>query len=857
MGNGALRNKTSIHILIAEDSPTQAQHLCWILEDEGYVVTIAKDGRAALEALDEQQFDLLISDVVMPGMDGFELCNAIREREELDLPIMLVTSLKSPNDVLKGLQAGADNFLTKPYQDGYLIDQIEYLLSNRRLRGRRKMEVGIEIEFNNERHFITADRQQILDLLISTYHEAIYINNDLAKSTAQLQQKIKLQEQQLALGNQIQKAKSKTDIFSAMCDFLSQVEPCKGAWLTEPIGGQAGQWQLVHSMNLPARWTAEDTVPQCDCLSQLSASVLKARECEAMAEWQSEYRHVCLPIVIDNDIRYVLNLLFDGADDALKELEATLKMMCQQIASTIERLELLRQLEGRVEERTAQFERSQSQLQSIVDSNLFGIILFDGDGNATYANEAVRELLGYAAESEIQRFHFNDLCTADGALPKWQGIDVEGWHKPHAINMKHAEGKSIPTLALLKRLADDQPETVCIFLDRSELKNSEERLARMQRLESIANLSGGIAHDFNNLLSVIMGNCEVLLDKAASPEDAERASRNIEKAAISGTKLTRQLLSFARQQELALEAVDVAEVVWGLSEFIERVIGSHIKVKVHCCDEPWTIYTDYNQLESALLNLAINARDAIDKKGEICIEARNENAVNTLETLSDDVIQGDFLVLRVSDTGCGIPPDILEKVFEPFFTTKGKERGTGLGLAMVHGFVKQCEGFIRVETSDKGTTVELYFPRYSEDSMAKVKGPMREPARGHNEKVLVVEDNPDVSWVVARHVSSLGYQPVVVTSAEEALKVFRGNSDEIQLVCSDFNLHGDLNGLELLQQLHGFKRDFGFILSSGSTLADEVNHYGEHDRVRFLQKPYRRQELAELMHELLASTTKS
>ena len=206
-------NASRADILVVEDSPTQAQKLAWLLEQANYSVRTVSNGREALQRMKVQLPELVITDVVMPEMDGYELSETIRNEFGFDVPVMLVTSLKSASDVLRGLKVGADNFLTKPYQNDYLLDQVDYLLSNRRLRGKRKMELGIEIEFGGERHFITADRQQILDLLISTYHESVYLNQELEHQSMKLKKQLQLQNIQMRLSNDLQACLSIEELF--------------------------------------------------------------------------------------------------------------------------------------------------------------------------------------------------------------------------------------------------------------------------------------------------------------------------------------------------------------------------------------------------------------------------------------------------------------------------------------------------------------------------------------------------------------------------------------------------------------------------------------------------------------------
>lgn len=391
-----------------------------------------------------------------------------------------------------------------------------------------------------------------------------------------------------------------------------------------------------------------------------------------------------------------------------------------------------------------------------------------------------------------------------------------------------------PTEARLKQLA----------------KTLEERLANVQRIESIVSLSAGTAHEFNNLLAVIMGNCDIIVDSGTDERERERAAKNIESAAQEGRKLTRQLLSFTRQEEFHQEPVDVNDVLANLEAFIDRVTGRNVSTQVKFDEELWPILSDRNYLEKALLNLILNARDALSDEGCIRLAACNKRNVNRIETLSGESIEGDFVVLSVADNGEGIPEEVLPRIFEPFFTTKNKERGSGLGLSMVHSFVKQCGAFICVDSTQHGTRFDIYFPRDGVTTQSSENESETNHSLPYQGMVLVVEDNEEVSWVVRRHMASLGFEVVVANSANEAEALFQKHKHDLSFVCCDYNLGEHRTGLDLI---HGFRSQCShvrFILSSGEALEEELTGLADATDIRLLQKPYRRQDLARLLQEM-------
>ncbi|CAO3431890.1 response regulator [Azospirillum endophyticum] len=348
------------------------------------------------------------------------------------------------------------------------------------------------------------------------------------------------------------------------------------------------------------------------------------------------------------------------------------------------------------------------------------------------------------------------------------------------------------------------------ILDVTETRLAQRQLAHAQKMEMVGQLTGGIAHDFNNMLMVVIGSLERLVPGlAGDPKAAKRAEMALQ-AALRCSDMTRRLLTFARRQQLHPEPVDLGALVAGMGELMERTLGGGVAIAIEAqpadAEPLWTASVDRSQAESALLNLVINARDAMPGGGTLRIRTENTRFAQPLTAHGMSVPAGDYILLSVSDSGCGMAPEVLERAFEPFFTTKEAGKGTGLGLAMIHGFVKQSGGAICIDsTPGAGTTFRLYLPRAAMDA---VHGPASdedgadEALAGRGETVLVVDDDPDVRAVAVQAVGALGYRVLEADGAVAALALL--DRQPVDLLFTDIVMPGGLNGRELA--LEGLRR---------------------------------------------------
>ncbi|NPU65639.1 response regulator [Bradyrhizobium sp. 83012] len=376
-------------------------------------------------------------------------------------------------------------------------------------------------------------------------------------------------------------------------------------------------------------------------------------------------------------------------------------------------------------------------------------------------------------------------------------------------------------------------------IEMAERARVEETLRQAQKIEAIGRLTGGVAHDFNNLLMVISGGLD-MLDRQADPERRRRLMDGMIQAAQRGASLTRQLLAFSRRQELTPEPVDIARQIGGMRELLDRSLRGDVHVQFDFPDTLWPVEVDPGELELVVLNLAVNARDAMPSGGTIMVRAEN------LSNWKDDEIAGDYVRLSVIDTGTGMTDEVRLRVFEPFFTTKDVGKGSGLGLAQVYGFVKQSRGTVSIESElGRGTTIALYLPRSAhaasrhQQHLVDLHRPR--PRHGDEGRVLLVEDDEEVATLVSEMLRQLGFEVTRAASAAAALGAL-ADGRAVDLVFSDVMMPGGMNGVELAREIQRRRGDMPILLTSGYSGA--AVHAAREAGVRILPKPYRIDELA-------------
>jgi len=476
-----------------------------------------------------------------------------------------------------------------------------------------------------------------------------------------------------------------------------------------------------------------------------------------------------------------------------------------------------------------------------------------------FVNEAFVRLTGYTREEVIGRSprllqgERTDRAALDrlrSALEHWQPVRCE------LINYAR-DGREVRLDIDIVPIADDAgryTHWVSVERDVTERHEIDERLRQSQRLESIGQLTGGVAHDFNNLLTVILGNAEQLVEELQVTPPRAALAQMIAGAAQRGAELTQRLLAFARKQALDPKIVGINKLITDMDGLLRRTLGEHIEIELVRGGSLWPALVDPGQLESALLNLCINARDAMPRGGRLTIETGNVRLEDEYVARHAELSAGEYVMLAVSDTGIGIPAELVARVFEPFFTTKPMGRGTGLGLAMVYGFAKQSAGHVTLYSeSGEGTTVKLYLPRVPATATATAQTHDRAPVamvEGGGEIILLVEDDELVRRFAGNLLRALGYQVIEAPNGQEALTILRARAD-VDLLFTDVVMPGGLSGRALADQARAIHPGLGVLFTSGYT-ENAIVHHGRLDvGVLLLSKPYRRADLARLVRRAL------
>jgi len=671
-------------ILVVEDSPTQAMELKYLLETTGFEVEIAGDGSSGLERCRQLGVDAVLSDVVMPGMDGYELCKALKSNPDTaQLPVMLLTSLSDPMDIIRGLECGADNFLTKPYDGSYLIGRVRRLLENRALRGDRKVSMGVDVVLMGKQFTINSEKEQVLDLLLSTFEE-----------------------------------------------------------------------------------------------------VLRSRQ---------------------------------------------------------------REFEAKLNEQT--FRESQRFLQSVLDALARQIAIIDNRGNIQVVNASFRQFAlekGWDQGRKLEGSNYFETWLAltfagEHASKVQDGLDAVRSGKQSSFFIEYSTRVESATrfysLSVVRFPERNQYLFAVEHEDITSRKQLERQFHHAQKMDAIGQLAGGVAHDFNNLLTVIRSYGDLLMQEFSPGGQQCEDMEQILKATDSASALTKQLLAFGRQQMVKMEVLDLNVIIDELDKMLRRLIGADIEYATVLEHGVSRVEADAGQIQQILMNLVINARDAMPNGGKLTVETRNVLLDEAYSTSHEGVTPGRYASIEVTDTGLGMSAEVQARVFEPFFTTKDVGKGTGLGLATVYGIVQQCRGHIWVYSEvDRGTTFKIYLPCVDQP-LSQSRAPATSERAAGDETVLLVEDNVAVRSVLGRVLRDAGYAVLDACDAASALAICETYDKRIHLLLTDVVMPG-VSGPELALQLTQKRADMRVLFMSGYSGTAITRHGVLRDGVLFLQKPF-------------------
>ena len=537
-----------------------------------------------------------------------------------------------------------------------------------------------------------------------------------------------------------------------------------------------------------------------------------------------------------------------------------------------------RNLERRVRERTDELWRSNKTLKAeiserrhaeqellrtrtfldvIVESVPAMLVVNDAkDGKCILLNRAGEELLGYDRNEIIGKCPPESLIEEDagrinGRRALSSGKSYEMYE--HRLTTRNRGVRLVRTKRAPMLDEEGQEKYVLTYSeDVTEQRQTEEQLRHAQKMNALGELTGGLAHDFNNLLAIVIGNLDLLSELTLGDQQKEELIRDAMGAALSGSELTRRLLAFARQQPLEPERVDLNELIGGISKLLTRTLGDDVQISLDLDKAISPIIADRVQLETAITNLANNARDAMTNGGRLIIATRGAELDRDYASQHVEVEPGTYVEMEVSDTGDGMTPEVLTRIFDPFYTTKEVGKGTGLGLSMVFGFLKQSGGHINVYSEPgRGTTFRLYFRPLEPSSLEPmVEAPAMQPVQSATGTILVVEDNPKLREVVVKQLTGVGFRVLEADNANAAIKAL-GNPGAVDLLFSDVVMPGDMDGCALAREVMARWPGLKILLTSGFSGARLADVEGLGPNVRLLSKPYRKDELTRAIREAL------
>lgn len=781
-------------VLVVDDSPTYLAFLEDELSRDGYRMFTANSGEAAVAEARRNHIDCAVIDLVMPGMDGIELCQQLVKLRKpgRSLPVLIVTAQGSKEKMMESLEVGADDYVEKSGDPTVLKARLRALMRRKMLQDEhQRIQDEIrekELELVRERAHGEAHMRAILD---NAADGIVAVDTDgIIRTFNHAAERIFGYAADDAIGQ---------DVGILMPENVALV--ANGDITLSSVHGEFASMVGAGTRAVDARRNDGTLFP-----AELSVGEIRIDD-----------EHLYVGIIRDVTERQQAEAAIRAADE---------------------------------------------QLHLLLDSVGEGVFGIDTEGRTTFLNRSAQRMLQQAEDNLIGHC-FHEVArpvVVDGAAPTepdWMVTARTGEAREGVEHtFRRGDGGELPVLLSSRPVLKEGAlvGAVVSFQDLSHSKDLEARLRQSQKMEAIGRLTGGVAHDFNNLLTVIMGNLQLLSRAFKDDEGAVKRIDKIMAASKSGAELTRRLLTFSRQQVLETAGVDINEMVREMEDLLHRTLGEEIVLKTSLCAEGCMGRTDRNQLEHALLNLCVNARDAMPDGGRLTIETRHIRVDEAYAATRAELNPGNYIEIAVSDTGTGIPPEILDKIFEPFFTTKDKNKGTGLGLASIFGFMKQSGGHVNVYSEvGLGSTFKLLVPVAADDARGNEAASDAVVEGGGEPRpatILVVEDEAGVRDIAVSILTGAGHTVIEAGSGPEGLKAI-AEHPEIELVFSDVIMPGGMTGPDMAEKIRELRPGIPVLFASGyaeQALADREERIRN---AKFIAKPYDADELSDRIAALL------
>lgn len=820
------------YILIVEDSRTQAKQIEMILKPLGYRVRTALSGEEALSILGQGRPVLVISDILMPEMDGYQLCKRIKEDKRFkEVPVILLTQLSDPNEVIRGLESGADDFIVKPYSEERLFTRINTLLNTKLRQGPARESLRV---------LVVEDSPTQAEQLRYTLEGHGY-SVDVAANG----------EEGLAAAKKIRPAIILSDILMPVMDgyemaYKIREDPELKEIPVIFITALSDRKDVIRRASVVADGFFSKPYDDHYLLSKIESLIAILRHGHGKPETKDlEVTFNKEQYVISAGRRQILTFLLSTYENAVQQ-NRDLVLMQRELQRLNE------QLEERVRERTRQCEASEENFRALADNANDGILITTDGKSNVYANQKMSEITGYSIRELLslgarELVHPDELpMVAERFQKRLRGEPVPSHYETVLIAK---DGRDVPVdITVSKTRWEGKPAFMGVIRDITERRKRGEALIRIDKLESLGVLAGGIAHDFNNLLTGILGNVSLAKDSTDPQDKVYKYLSDVESAAQRSRDLTQQLLTFAKGGAPVREISDVRGF---LKETVGLAMsGSEVRHDLIIPDDLCPVEIDKGQISQVIHNLIINAQQAIVRDGVISVSAEN---VTVGEGEAPLIKAGEYVRITVRDNGAGIPQEILKKIFDPYFTTK--EEGSGLGLATTYSIVKKHGGYITVESEmGVGTAFHVYLPVSLKGTAVPVKENEGRTVPGRGERILVMDDEEIVRDVTGQMLTTLGYEAGFARDGAEAVRLFREAKESgrpFEAVIMDLTIPGGMSGREAIQRLREMDPRVRAIVSSGYSNDPIMSNYRDYGFSAVIAKPYRLTDLGKTVQKVL------
>lgn len=803
METGIVAQGDGLNVLVLEDSARDFELISEQLNDAGFTLKMSwvETEDAFKSALRENQYDIILSDFKLPGFDAF---GALRLSNEIcpEVPFICVSGSIGEETAIELLKLGA----------------VDYVLKDRPER----------LPFTVKRAIDEAKRKK----LQKKSQEELLFNYAL----------LKIAGRTAKLGGWSVDLATNIAIWSEVVADIHEMPHGYAPGGNEGIGFYAPEWQ--------------DRITQVftDCAEK---GIPYDEEMEIITRTGRRVWVRTTGEAVKNEEGKIIKVQgsFQDITERKQSLHALQEANMQLQASQKATLNILEDLKAEIKTRTAREAELQKVTMAIEQAGET-ILITDPAGKIQYVNPAFETVSGYSREEAVGKTSaILKSGQQDEALYQnlWETITSGRVWKGRLVN-KRKDGRLFTEAATISPVFDAAGKIINYVGVKRDITAQLELTAQYQqaqKMESVGRLAGGVAHDYNNMLSVILGYTEMAMGKVDTSDLLHEDLQEVLNAARRSTEITRQLLAFARKQTIEPVVLDLNTTVDGMLKILRRLIGEDISLAWLPAFEVWPVKFDPSQLDQILANLCVNARDAINGVGKVTIETANVSFDDAYCAMNVGFTPGAFVMLAVSDNGCGMDKNTIEQIFEPFFTTKGIGKGTGLGLATVYGIVKQNHGFINVYSEpDNGTAFKIYIPRDTAGIEEPKDAKSPQLLLGRGETVLLVEDESALLVMAKRLLENLGYTVFSAASPSEALRLAEEHTGEIHLLLTDV-IMPEMNGRDLAHRLTTLYPSMKHIFMSGYT-ADVIAHQGVLDEgVNFIQKPLSTNDLAAEVRKVL------